>query len=248
VYKEHPVFHPPDEEKAKIWRYMNFTKFVSILDRQELFFVRSDKLRDKHEGSITYFNIKNRHEVKGKGYEKLSDAFPKFIQEFTFINSWHLNSYESAAMWNLYANDNEGIAIQTTYKNLKECFNKFPEGIFIGVVSYIDYNTERMPEDHTFGPYLYKRKSFEYENELRAIIQGLPPEKGRVKGVSQVDISQEVFDTGLYVNIDIDKLIERVYVCPTAPDWIYELTKSFIKKYNYRFKVCKSDLPRDPVY
>ncbi|HOO53175.1 MAG TPA: DUF2971 domain-containing protein [Methanothrix sp.] len=234
MYKENPEFNPPHEEKAKIWRYMNFTEFVSILDRQELFFVRSDKLRDKHEGSVSYFNIKNRHEVKGKGYEKLSDAFPKDIKEFTFINSWHLNLYESAAMWNLYANDKEGIAIQTTYKNLKECFNESPADIFIGVVFYIDYDTERIPEDHTFDPYLYKRKSFEYEKELRAIIQGSPPEKDR--------------DTGLYVKINIDKLIECVYVCPTAPDWIYELTKSVIKKYNCRFRVRKSDLSRDPVY
>lgn len=248
MYKENPVFNPPHEEKAKIWRYMNFTEFVSILDRQELFFVRSDKLRDKHEGSNSYFNIKKRHEMEGKGYEKLSAPFPKFIQEFTFINSWHLNSFESAAMWYLYANKNEGIAIQTTYKNLKECFNKFPEDIFIGVISYIDYNTERIPENYTFGPYLYKRKSFEYENELRAIIQGSPQKKGRVKDVSQVDISQEVFDTGLYVNIDIDKLIERVYVSPTAPDWIYELTKSVINRYNFRFEVWKSDLSKDPVY
>lgn len=226
---------------------MDFTKFVSILDRQELFFVRSDKLNDGHEGSYSYFNIKNRPNVyKGKGSEKLLELIPeigKNFRKFTFINSWHLNPYESAAMWNLYAKDDEGIAIQTTYKNLKECFNNSDDNIFIGVVSYIDYDGEWMPEGYSFYPYLYKRKSFEYEKELRAIIQKLPPEKDGV-----IDLSQEASDIGMYVTIDITKLIERVYVSPTVPDWFHDLTKSIITKYNYGFDVLKSDLCRDPVY
>jgi hypothetical protein len=37
---------------TKIWRYMDFTKFISVLDTQTLFFSRIDLLGDKFEGSV----------------------------------------------------------------------------------------------------------------------------------------------------------------------------------------------------
>jgi hypothetical protein len=46
---EHPVFLPPDDPGAQIWRYMDFTKFVSMLDNGGVFFCRADKLGDKFE-------------------------------------------------------------------------------------------------------------------------------------------------------------------------------------------------------
>lgn len=32
------IFEPPECENAKIWRYMDLTKFLSILDKEALFF------------------------------------------------------------------------------------------------------------------------------------------------------------------------------------------------------------------
>ena len=43
MYQEHPSFNPPSDN-ATLWRYMDFTKFVSLLDKSALFFVRADKL------------------------------------------------------------------------------------------------------------------------------------------------------------------------------------------------------------
>ncbi len=247
MYEEHPIFASPDAEDAKIWRYMDFTKFVSILDRQELFFVRLDRLSDGHEGSYSYFNIKNRPNVyKGEGSEKLLEIIPMLSEEgrkLNFVNSWHLNPYKSAAMWRLYAKNDESIAIQSTYKKLKECFDGSPEKIFIGKVSYIDYDTEWMPEGNILYPVLHKRKSFEYEKELRAVILKIPPERD-----GKIYLYQNTPDAGMYVKIEVTKLIERVYVSPTAPDWFYDLTKSIVGKYNYEFDVLKSDLCRDSVY
>ena len=57
MYEEHPEFHSPPSE-AVLWRYMDFTKFVSLLDRQALFFARSDKLGDPFEGSFPRGNLK----------------------------------------------------------------------------------------------------------------------------------------------------------------------------------------------
>ena len=55
MYEEHPVFNPPPDD-AILWRYMDFTKFVSLLEKQALFFARADKLGDSFEGSLSQVN------------------------------------------------------------------------------------------------------------------------------------------------------------------------------------------------
>lgn len=53
MYKLHELFIEPQDQNAKIWRYIDFTKFVSLIDSQELFFARADKFDDPFEGSFS---------------------------------------------------------------------------------------------------------------------------------------------------------------------------------------------------
>ena len=62
MYIEHYVFETPSDENVTIWRYLDFTKFVSLLDRQQLFFARVDTLDDPFEGSYPKGNIVLRQE------------------------------------------------------------------------------------------------------------------------------------------------------------------------------------------
>lgn len=55
MYDEHPEFHPPAPD-ATLWRYTDFTKFVSQLDRKALLFSRLDQLGDPFEGSVSKVN------------------------------------------------------------------------------------------------------------------------------------------------------------------------------------------------
>ena len=63
MYKEHPVFEKPHDLNIKIWRYLDFTKFASLIDKQALFFSRADCLGDPFEGSYSKANIKLRPTV-----------------------------------------------------------------------------------------------------------------------------------------------------------------------------------------
>ena len=55
MYKEHEAFAPPPPD-AVLWRYMDFTKFVSLLEKQALFFARADKLEDDpFEGYLAWY-------------------------------------------------------------------------------------------------------------------------------------------------------------------------------------------------
>jgi|HubBroStandDraft_1064217.scaffolds.fasta_scaffold230846_3 hypothetical protein len=49
----HPAFEPPADPQTKIWRYMDFTQFVSMLEEKGLLFTRADLLVDKFEGTMS---------------------------------------------------------------------------------------------------------------------------------------------------------------------------------------------------
>ena len=124
MYKEHPVFNPSLD--AVLWRYMDFTKYVSLLEKQALFFARADKLGDPFEGSFSKVNKALRSTLyKDKISEDSLLGWKQFTKEsrrFTLINCWHENSHESEAMWKLYAREKDGIAIKTDFDSFKNSF------------------------------------------------------------------------------------------------------------------------------
>lgn len=251
MYEEHPVFEKPANEDATIWRYLDFTKFISLLDRRALFFARADKLGDPFEGSYSKGTILRRQvvfaDLAQNAREQLSLQLGQLAREmrrFTLINSWHISDYESAAMWKLYLKTDEGVAIRSTFRRLCDSFRQCSEyTIYVGRVKYIDYESEGVPEGFTFNPFLHKRRSFEHEHELRAIIQRLPFEEG--KGL---DWTTELFEVGEYVPVDADTLVDEVFVSPTAPAWFAELVQSATRKYDLDKEVVQSALAAGPVY
>lgn len=249
MYKEHPIFKKPDNENTIIWRYLDFTKFVSLLDKQALFFARGDNLSDKFEGSVSRANIELRENALKDVDEKISKLLRKKIpttfkdaKKWMFINCWNIHEYESAAMWNLYLKSDEGIAIQSTFKQLSRSFNKYEDlDVHIGEIKNIDYNKGGWPENNLFYPFLHKRKSFEHEHELRAMVM-LPWNIGDEKPPKNLS------DSGLYIPIDIDILIEKVFVSPKAEIWCKELVESIMNKYDLRKEIKQSSLADDPIY
>jgi hypothetical protein len=61
LHTKHPTFKPPDNIDGRIWRYLDFPRFVSMLDRKALFFVKASKFRDPYEGTaVLKYNDLNR--------------------------------------------------------------------------------------------------------------------------------------------------------------------------------------------
>ena len=88
-------------------------------------------------------------------------------------------------MWDLYIKGTEGVAIQSTFRSLTESFSLHADdSIFVGEVSYIDYENDWMPEGNLFYAFMHKRKSFEHERELRALLCRYP-----VQGEDELDFS-----------------------------------------------------------
>jgi len=280
MHEPHPIFRPPPDMDGKIWQYMELAEFVSMLHRKALFFIKANKLRDPYEGLIPQFN-NNYNRTRGSEYNKQGeeegsqnfqnqDQSNRFVQrlpqamlqkfelyrELLLINPWHYNEYESAAMWNLYSHENAGIAIQSTTTKLSKCFrDNNDDTIWIGKVQYLDFSKDWMNEwNNLFQAFVTKRKSFEYENEIRAVTC-LPDDRLRDEWIVKTAIRERVSsskwrivkptdltDKGKYVNANLQTLIEKVYIAPYAESWFEEVVESLLSKYELNATVTKSDL------
>src|SRR5258708_24978578 len=175
MYSAELLFDVPDEHTT-IWRYMDFTKFVSLLDKKALYFTRSDKFDDKFEGAIPKLTIKAREaEVLGLETHRAEETLKvmsqgsRKVREWIFVNCWHINTIESAAMWEQYGQKNKGIAIRSAFARLRDSLSSSNHIMHIGMMNYIDYAKDMIPDGNAFHALFCKRRSFEHEHELRAV-------------------------------------------------------------------------------
>jgi len=245
---QHQAVFPPSDESVRIWRYMDFTKFVWMLEHRSLYFARSDLLGDPFEGSYSKANIKFRPQVYKDMLEdvgKLDRAFGMFseffqmMRKWIFINCWHMNDHESAAMWKVHSQSNESIAVQSTYKRLRDCL---PGKVDIGIVRYIDYESDWLPEGNAFYPFFHKRMSFEHERELRAVISDWPISQG------QIQLSRNQSESGKSVEVDLAVLVESIYVAPYSAAWFRQLVERVASNYIEEKAVVQSSLSDSPVF
>ncbi|REG94075.1 DUF2971 domain-containing protein [Flavobacterium aquicola] len=230
MYLNNPNIKLPQDPDTVVWKYLDLSKFLDLLISQKLFMSRSDKFEDQYEGT---FSEPTFEEIK-----KLSTNNPDFLnfykthREKVAVSSWHINEYESFAMWQIFTQNSEGLAIQSTVKRLQNALA--PENNhkqYIGEVNYIDYKKEYIPFDDMFFPFLFKRKSFQYEREVRII--------------TDVADSNIKLNDGLKINIDISQLIEKIYIHPKSENWYKNLVIQLVKQLGFDFEIEKSDLESD---
>ncbi|WP_372371456.1 hypothetical protein [Candidatus Uabimicrobium sp. HlEnr_7] len=244
MYREHQAFTTPDDN-VKVWRYLDLAKFVSILDRKSLFFVRSDRLQDPFEGTYPKVDLQKYSDKYGdyvQDIDKLIHLLEKTTNErkkYTLVSSWNISNYESAALWKVFLKSDEGVAIQSTFGKLKDSFASFEKDIYIGKVKYIDYEVEGIPKEAALSPlnpFVLKRKSFEYEQEIRLIYR-------------DVSFEDKENVSGAYVDVDLSCLIDQIFVAPTAPKWYKEVIESLVTKYEVGDKeVIQSNLWQGKIY
>ena len=251
MVEEHPVFIYPDNPDIKVWRYLDFTKLISLIDTRRLFFSRADLFDDPFEGSYPKINVKAREfvppEIPLEGRAKFVEAMKKMGNtnrhwpKYTAISCWHMNEYESAAMWSLYLKSDEGIAVQSTFKKLKKSIID-EEKVYLGLVKYIDYEKDYIEAGNILGPFVHKRKSFEHERELRGVLMKWPTSSGTI------NFKNETITGGVPVKVDIEELIEKIYVAPNSPIWFADLVRTAIKRYGYDIEVIHSKLNNSPMF
>jgi hypothetical protein len=244
---------PVENEQSTIWRYMDFTKFVSLLDKKSLFLCRADRL-ESFEGSLPVITVDNSKAkfykekiLEGSwGYAKMQQQLKEkseeseLLKQFAYISSWYMNENESAAMWKLYAQTNEAVAIKSTVKCLRGSLPKYKE-IYIGKVKYINYKGEHLEENSLIDRFFYKRKSFAYEEEVRVFIFNLNEKWGTEFQAVEVD-------GGVYLKTEINSLINEIYIAPNSPSWFHELVENVAQLYGISKPVVRTSLDDKVLY
>jgi hypothetical protein len=236
---------------------MDLPKFLSFLDKKALFFCRIDSFDDPFEGSapVSLVNWRSNHSDR-KSLRADDTSLIRTHRRNTIVNCWHLSEVESLAMWKLYSFNNFGVAIRSTITRLGDSFQKHngedvenekfkanPSvlSLRIGTVRYIDFAESASNPPHPQELHYYKRASFQYEQELRAVVCAYP--------YCGDPTDHSVFPNGGdLVPVNLSKLLEAVYVAPKAPPWYLPLVKDALNRGGLNVTVHQSDLDRDPVF
>ena len=259
-YQSHGALVEPQNQNARLWRYMDFARFLSVLDKRALFFpsVATLSAADPYEGEPLLARI---HAARRQGPDELRRLRLEceVFAHLNFFNCWHMNDGESDAMWKVYLKASDGVAIQTTVARLIACFHNTSDEVYMGEVQYIDHETF-IPPPSLFRPtdYLFKRLAFQHEREVRVgtyrtdVHIEFFDEEGFVKtpaagGITAENILKYPETKGVYVDIDVPELIDKVVVSPLSPDWFSDLVISVSKKLGYDLEVIPSEMSRPSV-
>lgn len=211
MYQDHPFCKCPDSNTV-IWRYLDEQKFTSLLEKEALFFAKARYLDDPFEGRYppkyprNEGSSFNRGGFNRMGFNQGANYLPDSFKDSTYICCFTMNKSENYAMWKSYLMDKEGVAIQSTLKQLQESFEDTDEEtISIGMVNYYDSVENFVGGSNPFKVFLQKRHFYNNENELRAIM---------IKTSNR----RETTEKGIFVPVIIDKIINKVVLSPHSSE------------------------------
>ncbi|AYH43790.1 hypothetical protein CDA09_10385 [Azoarcus sp. DN11] len=190
-----------------------------------------------------------------------------------FLNCWHQNEHESAAMWSLYSRANEGIAIVSSEDKFRLALAATPIDVYGGCVQYGDYGSAEFTIDdgNAFRPVLYKRQSFAHEREYRLVnwdtsvthkdidaVNGVFTWEGHIVpdvsgsgritvGRSESEIEAIKPTPGIVVPCQLRELIARVVVSPLAEDWFFDVVAAASSAHGITVPVERSKLADEPL-
>ena len=241
-----------------VWRYMDFSKFISMLKEKSLYFTSAKNFSDPFEGAIGladrqkewddhYLDFFRRAVSSAPiGYptpklsaEKIESEAHRLLKSIkaassevrnALVSCWHENDDESEALWQLYCpKSGPGLAIRTTVGNLWDATSDAGHAV-VGRVKYVDFSKSYATIQNEW--IFCKRQSLSHEREVRVVIQNY-----RENPVS-----------GLQLPCDLDGLIAEIVVSPFAPRWFMDVLESTIEKFGYSFEVRPSSISDRPFY
>lgn len=245
------------EEDKTLWRYMDFSKFVAMMQQGGIYFTRASNFDDPFEAAAGVASREaewNEHYSKflrgavtnpppgnsssGMTESEIDKEVLRLLEEIKsayasardlLVCSWHLNSIESEALWRIYCSPGApGVAVQT---NVTRLWNSLENevGANVGKVQYIDFKNGFASGDHRI---FCKRSSLAHENEVRSVLPN-----DRASPIA-----------GRLVRCDLNDLINGVIISPYAPTWFQKVVETTVTKFGYEFSVRASEIVEAPFY
>jgi hypothetical protein len=253
LHKNLPFTRKPPKD-TKIWHYMDFSKYISLLENKKLYFSVIEKLEDKLEGVPTKADSEGQKsfcsywETIGKEWAdtyidiQISAAKDRrLLKKLVYVKCLRMDEHESPWAWKEYVKSGKGVAIQTTYGQLIESFKDCKQTVNVEVIDYSEDTAK--PNEHFIRPFLHKDPvQFKKENELRAVFSKIPIEHPEIP-----PYLMESNACGELVSVNMDKLMQKIIVHPETGDMFFDLVKLATEEYlSYDFsrRVVRSDLSK----
>ncbi|MFZ5908638.1 MAG: hypothetical protein ACOYYU_01325 [Chloroflexota bacterium] len=201
---------------TRVWRYMSFAKFVTVLLDKQLWLSCANLLDDRWEVMPNNQQIKaifSKHS-SSKTFEISRDTIAKNVKELrqnTFINCWSASEHESLALWRIYCPSSEGVAIQTTFERLVKSVS-----LPVLEVKYNVTDVEKPLDALTLAT--QKRPMFAFEQEVRIVL------------VQDFNDSPNRTTIGASIDWDPELHIENVWIHPDAPIWFPETVTETVRR------------------
>ena len=256
-------------ENKMIWRYMDLSRFVSMISTSRLWFAKAANLRDDpYEGFSNVRSLETplndtspkttiEHGASGDTYISLpqclarasqeSAAYCKNAPDHLYVNSWCLSGIESMAMWEIYGSKGCGLAIKSSVDKYQRAakFDVPPSHYAFGKVRYHDV-LETAPEvrrDFT--------KSINFgEQRLKEVLNlGFHKRscyKYEIEWRAALYQDKRPEISGLYECFDLGELISEVHIGPRADEFFVDVVKSIMDKYLLQKPLICSTLLSDP--
>ena len=184
----------------------------------------------------------------GMNDDQLVAQAMRYTSHALFLSSWHVNDGESAAMWDLFSHGTEpGVAIESTVGLLREQLEagSGDTEVFLGAVQYLDYATDTWGEFRAFNRVFHKRRSFEHEREVRAVIV-----RPRYAELAALDLDRvtRAARNGIDIPIVFGRLARRLWISPRAEEWFASLVERVVGKFEADVPIARSRLYDAPEY
>lgn len=249
----------PPSEDVEIWRFMPLEFFEDLMANEEFHFCRADLFKqDVDEGIPPDDYIRRIMGLRRFILEdeiKLNHEIAELDQsrEMYYVSCWHLFRHETVEMWSGFAKD--GVAVQSRYALLKSVMAGMPDTTHVGLMRY---GEERLHQTGRINGLQFintKRKAFEHECEVRAIVECGDPFSG---GNRHFDLNNFPHRRPLPENprhhwvhdhkrrrIELASLITGVVVSPWASNGVLEIVKQWVDVKKHSYLVQQSNLRID---
>lgn len=170
--------------------------------------------------------------------DKADTVFPA-CREWLYVSCWHESEHECSAMWKLYGNDKNSLCLFSTLEKLKGSLSRKSSlnQLEIEPVNYIDHKSDILPSK-PISPFIAKSKPYSFEKEIRLIAWN-----------SEIDISINPKNekTGIFIDIDLHTLIEKIIISPHADSWFKATVEKLCRDSGLNAEIQNSSIHMQPI-
>jgi hypothetical protein len=251
LYRDEQESLPND---TKLWRYMNLTKFMSLLETSSLNLTQVSSFEDRFEGSLprSLYELMSRHRVVGTPgpAESVQQGTFAGIRRSSYASCWCAEPSESNAQWKIYAPGDDGLAIATTAGQLR---NAVGSAFILRRVDYADFENDNYQFDNFADLLFLKRLEFKYENEVRLVRfmhcpdELFEPVPGQPNVRRSIPGAIDKMPRSISVPVALPGLLAEVRVSPYAPSWFHSLVERIVQRYEVMVPCTQSPLRSAPL-